>query len=849
MKVIFTSVIFLFCISLSAQNVQWRATLDPQKVFIENKSQFTNCLKQEKNKNVYSAEVLFATEDAPFQVLFTKQGLIYRLEKRERVKVDEEEIKEGINHEEMEKKEHEAIITSAVVLMQWKNANAAVEVSAENMATQYYNYKTKNGSMRASAYQKIVYRNLYPHIDVEYVFHPRQGIEYSFVLHPGADASLIKMEYSGMSAISVDGKNNIHLKTIFGDIVDHAPRTFYSAGNSEVDSKFSLNQKIISIDLAAYNHSRELIIDPWTVNPPMGNSNKVFCIEGDSSGNAYIYGGDSPYKLQKYNAVGALQWTYTNGWDSSTYWVGALIVDRAGNSYVTSGSAAGIAKVNTSGGQVWINPSSLFSVDEYWSLAFNCDETELITGGTRLTGLPPFFDGSGRVYSIDLTNGNVLNGIRVSNAIPSFLINDPNEVRSVCSSPNGNYYFLTLDTIGSLTLGISSINWEAFSGYRFGYGSPNYGFTPQGQSVIRATATYIFTADGDSIVKRDINTGNVVAAAAIPGGGHATTLFVPGTLPKNGGIDIDSCGNVYVGSQQSVSMFDNNLNFISSTPTPSAVYDVAVGAGGEILACGNGFATSLTMGACTQVHLNCVTNTLPVSAFSAPNTICPGTCTGFTNLSVNATSYQWYFLGGTPAISTDVNPASICYNTPGTYDVALVATNASGSDSVMLANYITVYPYPAPQGIIQSADSLIANQGSVSYQWYQDGTLIPGATDYFYIITSGGNYNVVCTDSNSCEVEAAIFDVVEGMQSINNHQSSFVFPNPVIDKCTIHNTQFTMGADAVITVYNMLGVAVQQETRGKKPEAVINFRSLSNGIYWIEVRDSEKLFRTRVVKQ
>ena len=44
------------------------------------------------------------------------------------------------------------------------------------------------------------------------------------------------------------------------------------------------------------------------------------------------------------------------------------------------------------------------------------------------------------------------------------------------------------------------------------------------------------------------------------------------------------------------------------------------------------------------------------------------------------------------------------------------------------------------------------------YQWYYDGILIPGATDYFYIAPQSGNYNVVATDANDCEVEAVIFD-------------------------------------------------------------------------------------------
>src|SRR4030095_12787801 len=104
-----------------------------------------------------------------------------------------------------------------------------------------------------------------------------------------------------------------------------------------------------------------------------------------------------------------------------------------------------------------------------------------------------------------------------------------------------------------------------------------------------------------------------------------------------------------------------------------------------------------------------------------------------TNLSTNAISFQWSFPGSSTPVSTDVNPANICYNTPGSYPVTLIADNGTTTDTLTLNNYITVYPFPPPQGIMQSGDTLFANPGATSYQWYHAGNLIPGATDYYYV--------------------------------------------------------------------------------------------------------------------
>ncbi len=81
----------------------------------------------------------------------------------------------------------------------------------------------------------------------------------------------------------------------------------------------------------------------------------------------------------------------------------------------------------------------------------------------------------------------------------------------------------------------------------------------------------------------------------------------------------------------------------------------------------------------------------PVANFSASttNVIIGGSVT-FTDQSSNGpTSWNWTFTGGTPASSTDQNPV-VTYNTAGTYEVSLTATNALGSDTKTELNYITV---------------------------------------------------------------------------------------------------------------------------------------------------------------
>ena len=228
-----------------------------------------------------------------------------------------------------------------------------------------------------------------------------------------------------------------------------------------------------------------------------------------------------------------------------------------------------------------------------------------------------------------------------------------------------------------------------------------------------------------------------------------------------------------------------------------------------------------------------------LAAFTGTNHICPGTCTNFTNLSVNATSFIWDFPGANPSVSFDANPQNICYSTPGTYPVTLIATNATGSDTLTLNNFVTVYPFPAPQGISQNGDTLFANPGAVSYQWYHDGNLIPGATDYFYIATGGGNYNVVATDVHNCEVEAAIFDVVAQVQSIAGSSQLSVYPNPVGNTLSVDG-HVLKGTVIGISIYNMVGEKIfsrllhPDSFAGRAPVQV-DLSALSTGMYWLKI--------------
>ena len=616
----------------------WSVKWDYPKSFIENKGQFS--LNQSNEK------VLFAYCNGSTSIYFTEKGVRYSFLKRWfDTEKDEEKMENQAKNgsteewEEREEENNKMNYETDAVSFDWLNANSNVQVFGDEVTSDFHSYpiKQSDGSYNrvnpVKGYKKIIYKNIYPHIDVEFTFHPTDGIKYAVMLHPGADISKYKMSYS--KNINFDNEGNIIIPTKFGDMIDHAPFTFYAGDkNNVIKSSFIQENNILSFKLDGYNNTQDVVIDPWVHTPTLANSNGVWECDKDAAGNVYIIGGDMPMVLQKYDAGGVLQWTYNTPWDTANNWLGTLAADLNGNSYITSGSVAAIQKISTTNNLTWSANGG--AMDEYWMIAFNCDQTKLIVGGTRLNPLV-IADSHGVIFDINTTDGSVMNHLNVVGArtytLMGMPVTEPNEVRALTSSRDAKYYYLSLDSIGAINqnMTLCTTNGPLFvvsSTYNFSYKCENYRPSNgnSGIRAIRANNNFVYSQNGNSISKRSLIDGSVLATAAIPGGISTSVSMTNFNQPGNCGIAIDSCGNVYAGSGDRVVKFDADLNIITSVNLPFAVFDVVVSTGGNIVVCGatgtsastsrTGYVQSIDMAACLPFALICCnTSVCPAGPF------------------------------------------------------------------------------------------------------------------------------------------------------------------------------------------------------------------------------------------
>ncbi len=315
----------------------------------------------------------------------------------------------------------------------------------------------------------------------------------------------------------------------------------------------------------------------------------------------------------------------------------------------------------------------------------------------------------------------------------------------------------------------------------------------------------------------------------------------PNSTGHWGSLGVTSPLNIPSGRMGSVGWTDHKGHLYlfggSSAPWPAMMNDLWE------------FAIDPNCGACNTVILP------PVANFqSSDSNFCSSECINYTDLSTNATSWQWSFPGGTPSSSTIQNPQGICYDSAGTFDSRLIASNGTGTDTLTFTNHIKVFASPPTPVIRQHHDSLFCTTDPTytSYQWYDSTTLIPGATDTFFVVTHGGNYNVAVANENGCKISVGITIANNvGINEFSANNFISLSPNPASTQLTIHTLFSSISRTAAVSIMNVLGQEVLRPTslQWKGQDAAIDISKLMAGMYFLEMKTESAIDTKRFVKE
>jgi hypothetical protein len=430
------------------------------------------------------------------------------------------------------------------------------------------------------SYSEVLFEDLYEGIDL--VYRIEGTLKYEFVIHPGADPSMIEATFEGVSSLLIDEGGDLVAHTVAGDLRDSTPIAYQE--RDRVQCAFVLRSLLSwGFDCEAWDSSRPLIIDPLVYSTYLGGVSNDYgmCMVVDGAGNAYISGHTDPVGFPV--TPGAYDETYNGFIDLfvsklnpsgsalvySTYIGGdsidqeaTIALDASGNVYVTGhtqsanfpttpgafdtsyngGKDAFVVKLNAAGGDIIYSTYLGGTADDVGhSIAVDSSGATYVTGFTWSTDYPTIAGGFEPAH-----NGNV--DVFVTKL-------DPSGSTLIYSSFLGGSGF---DGGNSLDMGQGpaiAID-QANSAYVTGF--TNSADFPVTMNALDDT----FNGVWDAFVAKVNASGTALVYATYLGGGDDDEGY---------SVFVDSLGNAYVAGSTSSSNF----------PVSPAAFDTTYNGGGD----------------------------------------------------------------------------------------------------------------------------------------------------------------------------------------------------------------------------------------------------------------------------
>ena len=175
--------------------------------------------------------------------------------------------------------ENDQLVTRYRMDMELVGADPAAAVDGVGLQPgieNYYRGPVENAVLGVPSYREVLYRNVYPNIDLR-VYFSGQGLKYDFLVWPGGNPGEIKLMYRGATDIRLKETGELVLQNPHGTLVEDRPYTWQRSGTDDlsaetdrddrnaVASAFRLMADIVTFDIGDYDRKKLLVIDPGVV--------------------------------------------------------------------------------------------------------------------------------------------------------------------------------------------------------------------------------------------------------------------------------------------------------------------------------------------------------------------------------------------------------------------------------------------------------------------------------------------------------------------------------------------------------------------------------------------------------
>lgn len=259
------------------------------------------------------------------------------------------------------------------------NASPNPEIVPEKPIETYNNYYIGSDKSKwaegCRIYQAVVYKNMYPNIDVRYYTYNDQ-LKYDIIVHPGGNVNQIALKFDGTDGLSTK-KGNLVIATSLGNMTELSPLSYQTTATSKtsVDASFSVSGSTVRFKTGVFDATNTLIIDPQIVFCSLSGStadNWGYTATYDNQGN--FYGGGIAFGQGTFpTTLGAYSRSFNGG----------------GNSEGTSPIDVGLLKLSKNGRSIIFGTYLGGNGDEQpHSLIVDADGNLLIAGRTSSKNFP-----------------------------------------------------------------------------------------------------------------------------------------------------------------------------------------------------------------------------------------------------------------------------------------------------------------------------------------------------------------------------------------------------------------------------------------------------------------------------
>lgn len=189
--------------------------------------------------------------------------------------------------------------------------------------------------------------------------------------------------------------------------------------------------------------------------------------------------------------------------------------------------------------------------------------------------------------------------------------------------------------------------------------------------------------------------------------------------------------------------------------------------------------------------------------------------------------------------------------TPGIYQMTYSYASIGCAPTSEMRTFI-LHPEPQQPVVMQQGDTLFATNtaAATGFQWYNGNSIIPGATQDFYVPQLNSDYSVVITDGNGCESVSDELSSNIGLDENDLLQSFDLYPNPVRNKLRLNAIMLNRG-DVELELTSLTGKVVRKfkYNQVNTLDLEINVSDLAAGMYILNLKLNNGIVTRKFTRQ